>query len=143
MELIKIDKHSKDLKEIKGIILEAFPPEERPPFRFLIRRTGKPFVDFWGAYDEGRLVGITYVVHSEGAAYLFFLAIANKERGKGYGGALLEMMKEKYAPECLFLALEPLDPKAENYEQRVNRHNFYLRHGLKDMPYQAKEGSVV
>lgn len=143
MELRKIDKKSKDLKEIKSILKEAFPPEERPPFRYLVNRLGRPGVDLWAAYEEERLIGLSYVLHNSKIAYMFFLAIRVEERGKGYGGILLEMLKEQYKGSKFYLAVETLDPKTENYEQRVRRFSFYKRHGLKEQPYQIKEVSVT
>ena len=42
-----------------------------------------------------------------------------------------------------FLALEPLDPKAENYEERVRRHRLYRSVGLVDLPRQLTEAGVI
>lgn len=42
-----------------------------------------------------------------------------------------------------FLAIESLDPAADNYDERVKRRDFYLRGGLLPMGMNVQEGSVV
>lgn len=140
--LRKVESRS-DRKEIKKIFLEAFPPEERPPYRILCRKARKETVGFDGVYDGDKLVGMTYVVKGYGIAYVFFLAIKHEERGSGYGSQALKLLKEKYKDSRLFLALEQQDETAKNYSQRKKRHEFYQRCGLVDMPYRIKEGTVV
>lgn len=56
--LKKVDKKLKERNEIKKIFMEAFPPEERPPYWFLEMKAQKNFVDFDGIYDREKLVGL-------------------------------------------------------------------------------------
>ena len=126
-------------QNIKRLYKSAFPKEERAPFWLLMRKGA----DFWALYDGEKWVGIAHVVKNEELAYVFYLAICEKDRGKGYGRQAVEALKAHYQGGRLFLALERLDPNAENYEQRVKRHAFYQHCGLSDLPYQLKEASVV
>ena len=36
-----------------------------------------------------------------------------------------------------------LDENAENFEQRVKRHEFYLKNGFSDLPIRIKEAGVT
>lgn len=142
-ELRPIPRNSEDAAAARRMFLEAFPREERPPFFLLERAAGKPAVDFDGIYDGGLLVGLAYTVRNDEAAYLFFFAIRKESRGHGYGGQALELLKERYRGRTLFLALECMDANAENYAQRLNRHRFYEKHGLRDMPCRIREAFMT
>lgn len=53
-----------------------------------------------------------------------YLAIDDKARGNGFGSGVLGALKEKYKGRNLFLAIEEIDEKAENYAERINRKKF-------------------
>lgn len=143
MELVKIKNKNDDMENMKKLYLRAFPKEERAPFWLLKSKSKKDFVDFLAIYDESKWVGFAYVIRYEKLAYIFYLAIDDSVRGKGYGTKTLKKLKEKYDGYKIFLALETLDKNADNYEQRVKRHNFYRNAGLKDFPYKLREATMV
>ena len=64
--------------------------------------------------------------------YVFFLAIDPAWRSHGYGAAVLDELRKRYAGRQLVLDIEPLDSAAPNYEQRLRRKNFYLRNGFRE-----------
>ena len=141
MELKRADKS--DYKKMKALYLEAFPADERAPFWLMWRKAQKNKAEVYSLMDGEKWVGLAYVVCHGDLAYLFYLAIERESRGKGYGSKAIACLKKKYEGRRLFLALETLDEKAENYEQRVKRHDFYKRCGLSDLPYHLKEASVI
>ena len=141
MELRKIQKI--DYKEIKAIYMGAFPPDERAPFRLLRKRAEQGRGDFWIISEEGKNIGLAYLVTYKDLAYLFYYAIDKLYRGKGYGTKALKAIIEKYKNYRLFLALEDWKEESKNKEQRIKRHNFYLNCGLHDLPYKLKEATVI
>lgn len=143
MELVKISKKMDIYNSVKELYIKSFPAEERAPFWLMMKKTSMPIVDFWALYDDDKWVGIAYIIKEENIAYLFYLAICENERGKGYGHETFKLLKEKYNGYKIFLALERLDKNADNYAQRVKRHSFYESCGLSDMPHNIKEASVV
>lgn len=56
---------------------------------------------------------------------------------------MLQMLKERYSGKNIFLAREQLDIKADNYDERIKRRNFYIRNGFKDTNLLIKEASVI
>ncbi len=132
-----------DYKRIKPLFTSAFPPEERPPYFFLRRRGLQGKAEMLTVTDGDAFIGFAYLVCHRDLAYLFLFAIDDGCRGKGYGGKVLGMLRERYAGKRLFLARETLDEKAGNYEQRVRRRAFYMRNGFQDLPVKIKEASVV
>lgn len=143
MKLVKVKKSLKDYKRINKLYNSAFPTDERAPFRILMRKTRLSMVDFMAIYDDEKWVGLTYVITYNRLSYIFYLAISETERGKGYGKKAMAAILKKYEGNKVFLALETLDPTADNYQERLNRHKFYEQCGLQSLPYKLKEVSVI
>lgn len=141
---IKLEKAEKrDFKLVKPLFISAFPKEERPPFFMMKRGVKKANGDLLIVRDGEKFVGFAYLMAGKRAAYLFFLAISDDCRNKGYGSEVLAGLKEAYPDKSIFLAREMLDESAENYTDRVRRHGFYLRNGFIDLVVKIKEGSVI
>lgn len=132
-----------EYKQIKELFQNAFPPEERPPFLLLMAKTGREDVDFWGIYADGKWIGLAYIISKGKLSYLFYLAVSETERGKGFGSAIIRTLMRMYDGQQLFLALETLDEAAPNYDERVKRRNFYMHNGLRPVDCQITEGGVT
>jgi len=132
-----------DYKIIKRLFVKAFPPEERPPFFMLKNRAQKSKGEMLSVYDENEFIGFAYIVSRLDVAYLFYFAIEESKRGQGYGSAVLSELQKRYNGKRLFLAREQLDETAENYDERVKRHKFYLKNGCYDLPVMIKEANVI
>lgn len=143
MQFVRVTRKSENFKDIKRLYKRAFPAEERFPFWLLNKKAHPDRADFWAIYDRDRFLGTAYVVKSESLAYVFYLAIQDGERGKGYGTQVIQNLKARYKDKTLFLALETPDENAPNNAQRIKRHDFYKRCGLTDMPFKIKEGPVI
>ena len=137
------DKSLPEFKNIKALYKKAFPAEERAPFWVLNRNARKEGVDFWGLYDDKEWVGLAYVISYSDLSYVFYLAISDRHRGKGYGSDTLRALKERYEGQKLFLAIEELDETADNYAERVSRKQFYLRGGLTELHCRLREAKVI
>lgn len=135
--------NNNDFKKIKKLYIEAFPPEERCPFYFLKKRAKQGKGDLWAVYDNDTFVAMISMVSNDKIAYLFFFAIQKEYRGQGFGSQILKKLPELYEGKRIFLAREQLDENADNNEQRIRRHNFYLRNGFKDWPLQLQEASMI
>lgn len=106
IHLVPVSKRLPEIPAIRALYREAFPPEEQAPFWLLMRKTTLPMTDFWAFYEQETWVGFAYVIQNETLAYLFYLAIAPEQRGKGYGHQAMACLKEQYASKTLFLSLE-------------------------------------
>ncbi len=132
-----------DYRRIKKLYKKAFPLEERMPFFLLKKRAVNGSAQMLAAKKGDEFIGFIYLICHLDLAYLFFFAIESDKRGSGYGSAVLGRLKETYKGKRLFLAREQLDKKADNYEQRVRRHKFYMQNGFEDLPCKIKEAGVV
>lgn len=132
IELKIIDKDFANKERLFTIYEESFPKNERMPndeFLSVIRKYG---CTLWAFFDQKEMLGFTCVMHNADykIGYLWYFAIASDYRNRGYGGKALQLLQEKYEDSQLVLDMEMLDPKAENYRQRIRRLHFYERNGF-------------
>jgi RimJ/RimL family protein N-acetyltransferase len=100
--------------------------------------------DYLAIYDGEELVGMSYVIYGERVAYVFFLAIAECARGRGYGTEALGALISAYGEgRRVVLAIEEMDERAENYPERVRRLNFYEKNGFSMSGYKLREVNMV
>lgn len=111
---------------------ETFPPEEYLVPAELVKMAQSDNFDFLALLDGESFVGFMVVMLYENMAYLFFLAIDESCRGKGYGSRAIETLKAKYLDKIHTVDFEMLDNSAPNKEQREKRRSFYLRNGYRE-----------
>ena len=120
-----------DIAKIETLALEAFPPEEYLSPATMIQMSKDDGFDLWALYDEEAFVGFMTVMTHKELAYLFFLAIENNCRSKGYGAKALQVLQTIYPGKKQIVDLEKLDDLAANKSQREKRRLFYLRNGYR------------
>ena len=144
MLIKKLYQGQKDIKEDIGTLLvEAFPEEERPPVKYFFQSVERKGNNLFGYYLNDEFIGFTYVTLYQDVCYLFFLAVKEDKRHKGYGGEILEDIKKSYPDYVILLCFEEIDPKYPNYEERIKRKNFYYSHGFKDNKMKTNEFGVI
>ena len=143
LNFTKLKAGSKDFRCVRQLYMRAFPDEERAPFLMLVLKAKKKGVDFWSISCDGQWAGLLYIVNYRDMSYIFYLAVSEELRGKGIGSAILASARKLYAGRRLFLAIEQLDENADNYDERVNRRNFYLRCGFRELHRKLREGNVI
>ncbi|MCH5194761.1 MAG: GNAT family N-acetyltransferase [Oscillospiraceae bacterium] len=141
--LRRINLFSPDYPKISRLYRTAFPADERAPMTVLTYKSGRDNVDFWGLYANDEWIGLAYAISENDLTYLFYLALAEDVRGKGLGSRALQALLRYYEGSRFYIALEQLDPSAENIEERKRRRQFYLKNGLKPIKRTIREASVV
>ncbi len=130
LELVKLKSDNTDRKYFEQINEEAFPLSERMGFDEIFDFASNTNTDVLGIYDEDKPVGFAVLLKNAECGYVYFLAINQRMRSKGYGGAAIQKMMNEYPELQLVLDFEIIDENAENNEQRLRRKNFYLRNGF-------------
>lgn len=133
----------KDYRQIKRLFISAFPKEERPPFYALKRKLKTGEAKMCVAKDNGNFIGFIHLVCFKDLIYLFFFAIQDEFRGKGYGSKVIKTLIAQNPDKRIFLAREPLDDTADNNAQRISRRQFYMRNGFTDLPIHIVEADYV
>lgn len=147
LEMVKIDlrvlnvsSKLKEYQEIKSLLCRAFPKDEQTPMWMLRILALRKSMDFSAYYDGETFCGISYTVSTDDLVFVLYLAVNDNIRSKGYGSAILQCMKQKYASKVIALNIEPLEPDADNYAQRIRRFEFYAKNGFTDTGCQISDG---
>lgn len=124
--------HFPDRERLFAINEEAFPEWERIPSDKLLSVMQEYGCTPWGIYADDKMVGFTSVMFSEvyQIAYIWFLAIAADSQSHGYGSETLRLLRDTYRDAQFIIDMEPIDPAADNYAQRLRRLHFYERSGF-------------
>lgn len=128
----------KEFMEIKRLYRKAFPKCERKPFSLIMQwyRAGKS--DIWYFYDEDGFLGFSTTINGEREILIDYFTVSEKRRSSGNGSKMIKCLLEHYLPLGVFLEIEMLDERANNYAQRVRRRKFYLSAGLESLGTYAK-----
>lgn len=130
IELIRLNPDCKDRKYFEQINDEAFPISERMSFDEIFDFASDTDTDVLGIYDGENPVGFAVILKNAECGYVYYIAIDNHVRSKGYGSAAIQEMMKVYSDLQLILDFEVIDENAENNKQRVRRKNFYLNNGF-------------
>lgn len=144
--MLSLEKYNgqKNIKnDVSKLFLEAFPEDERPPLDVFLKSLENKKVSLLTFYQDNNFIGFAYLVFHEDVCCLFFFAVSASYRHQGYGGKIIEILKEEYKDYVLMLAYEEVDSKYSNYEERVKRKAFYLSHGFKNNKIKTNEYGVI
>ncbi len=130
-------------KQIKRLYRSAFPREERAPFWLLMKRCDNGRDTFYALIDNNEFIGLVYTIKTEKMVYVFFLAIEENKRGKGYGTEVLRTLRAMYPDRAIALMIEdPEEQDADNKEERKGRLKFYEQNGFRRLSIKINEAGV-
>ena len=126
-----------DLPEYRDVIAiyeEAFPLEERYPLDVVEQLAQCEAVEYLAFYDSQAAAeepcGFAFNAIACGYLYVVFLAVNAHVRSRGYGSRILRQMRAEHPTYMTVLEIEPIDPAADNNDQRLRRLAFYERNGF-------------
>jgi len=130
--------NSVERNKIKSLYCTALPAEERMPFFWIYSKRKRKNVSFFNIYDGDEWAGFVYFSHNKDLIYVWFFAIDENARSKGYGSAVLAEIKRLYPDFRIVLGVEMIDENAENNAQRIKRKRFYERNGFRETDYMLQ-----
>ena len=131
LKSVRTDGRPSDIKEIRKIYDSSFPYAERVPFERLIRSIKEDRI-MYAYYDDGKLIGISYLFLLDDIAYIGYFCVREDLRNKGYGTQILEMIKEDFSGYRIAIDIEEVKENSDNYEERKRRKDFYLHKGFRE-----------
>ena len=129
-------------EQIRQLYENAFPEEEQIPWNDLMRLIGEMHLDFTAYYDGDIFVGFTIIYPRPSFTWYWYFAVRDELRGKGYGQQILDNVIERYKGQTTVFDMESPRQECANSEQRMRRHNFYLRNGFRDTNVYRKFDNV-
>ena len=130
-------------RDVSDLFLVAFPEDERPPLETFLKSLKQKEITLLTFYDNEKFIGFAYLAIHKDICCLYFFAVNKEYRHLGYGGQIIEILKKEYKDYVLMLCYEEVDPKYENYEERVSRKAFYYKHGFIDNKIKTNEYGVI
>lgn len=137
-----IDYNTENAAYWDQVYVDAFPETERFAMNFLLnQQAAHSNIHLSIIERDDEYVGIClHVGIDTGKAFILYLAIDAKMRGKNVGSEVLQHLKKMY-PNGYILESEQTGLDAANEEQRVKRVHFYERNGLMDSRYLSHKQS--
>lgn len=124
------------LHNIRCLYEAAFPTSEKKPFSLILEKRGKGMAEILSIEkDDGEFLGLAIMVGYRDLALLDYFAVSESQRGNGIGSTAFQMLKKRYADKRFFIEIEDTAVKAANHDERLSRKNFYLRNGMKNLPF--------
>ena len=87
----------------------------------------------WYCEKDGRFAGLVITINGSDRILLDYLAVDKKRRGQGIGSEILQSMRQKYQGKGIFLEIEIVDERENDYKERKRRKKFYLSNGMTEM----------
>ena len=132
MKTKQITKINANDEQLKLLYQTAFPENEQIPWNDLIRLTDQMNLDFTAYYEDDKFIGFTILFPHKKFNWFWYFAVIPELRGQGKGQKILAALIEKYKEKNIVLDMESPKQECDNLEQRISRHNFYLRNRFRD-----------
>ena len=124
-------------EQIRLIYESAFPPDERMPFERILQKRDDGVMRLLSVEGEdGELLGFANVTLCLDVLALNYFAILPEKQGRGYGTAVIRLLRERYPDRSIIIDIEDDAVPSDNPEQRIRRRAFYERLGFSAMPFR-------
>lgn len=122
---------------------KAFDRRMQVPMKDLFYVCGQHKADFMAVFDEDLFVGFYYVYLYQDIAYLYYLAVEEEMRCRGYGTDILDLIKDTYYPaRRIVLCTEAPSVDDKLVSSRYRRLAFYSRNGFIDTLYKFESVGI-
>ena len=132
MKTKQITKSNANDEQIKLLYQTAFPENEQIPWEDLVRLIDQMQLDFTAYYEDDTFIGFTILFPHKKFNWFWYFAVIPELRGQGKGQKILTYLIEKYKEKNVVLDMESPKQECNNKEQRIRRHDFYLRNRFRD-----------
>ena len=110
----------------------SFPKEEQEKIENIMKVSETSLGEFSVVLDGDVRVGLLHLMMRKDLVYIYYLAIDPGMRKRGYGSAVLDLVRTIYPGHRFALNSEAPDDTAKNNEQRLERIEFYEKNGFVD-----------
>ena len=125
-------------EQLKLLYQTAFPENEQIPWDDLIPLIDQMNLDFTAYYEDDKFIGFTILFPHKKFNWFWYFAVIPELRGQGKGRKILAVLIEKYKGKNVVLDMESPKQECDNSEQRIRRHDFYIRSGFRDTNLHKK-----
>ncbi len=116
--------------QVKELYQTAFPKAERKPFWMVRNAVRRGKVQLLTVAEDNGLAGFIAVIPYGDMLMVDYLAVAESQRGRGTGSAILQELEQRCPGKRIVLLIERPEEGAVNQSQRLARRRFYLKNGF-------------
>ncbi len=141
---MKIEKYKEEyFNQINKIFVESFPVDERyKSMGEFVINVKKDEAELYCLLEEKEVQGFMYLIKLKNMVFILYLAIDKNKRSSGYGSYMLNWCLDKYSDQKIYLNIEEVNEKFDDYEIRKKRLKFYLKNKLYLLDYMSIEEDV-
>ena len=123
--------------KIYQLYKKAFPISERKPFALIYKTFHKGHTDVWYIEEDKKFIGLAITMNDLDLVLLDYFAIVENSRNQGYGSKVMQILKNIYQHQRLFIEIESTFEKSDNLDERLKRKQFYLRNQMVELDIHA------
>ena len=128
----------------KEIYTESFDRRMQVPIDNLFTVSAQHKADFMAVFDDDIYIGFYYVYLFKDTAFLYYLAVTEGMRCRGYGTEILDLLKDTYCPERrIVLCTEAPLVDDKLVSSRYRKLGFYSRNGFIDTLYKFESVGIL
>lgn len=122
---------------------ETFDRRMRVPYKDLRRVCDAGKADFTAVFSEDIFVGFYYVYLYEDSVFVYYLAVTENMRCRGYGTDILDLIKDTYPDRRVVVCIEAPQVDDKLVSVRYRRLAFYSRNGFVDTLYKFESVGIT
>lgn len=127
MKVKNIDYHAEEMNDIQILYQKSFPENEHMSLTWLFDDINKG--ECLGFYQNHRLSGFAILCNHNQITNILYLAVQRDLQNQGIGTYILEYINN-IKKNLLVVDIENENSKADNFQQRIRRKQFYLKNGF-------------
>lgn len=140
----KIEKFSiNDFQKIKKIYLDSFSKENRFSLLNLSINVILKRASIHVLHYNNEVVGFIYSINNKSESFILYFAIKENYRNKRIGSYLLNWYLNINKTKEIYLNIDEVNKKHEDYTIRKKRLEFYLRNNFYDTNYLSVNGNSI
>lgn len=127
---------NKILTKIRNLYDISFPDDEKKPFELILKKCEEKSAEILAIQDDNcEFLGLAITVLYNNMVLLDYFAISPEHRGNNVGSNALKMLFNRYSGRKFVLEIENTNIASDNCGERLRRKAFYIKNGMKAMPY--------
>ena len=127
MKIKELKRRDPEVKEVRRLYEASFPGNEKMPFRIILKMLDEHH-KLYLITEETQIVGFVYM-YLDTVSFLYYFAVEEHLRGKGYGSRILQMLKGIGNTEKIILEIDLVTDDMTEADEAFRRLRFYERAG--------------
>lgn len=128
-------------QKFRKIYINSFPRNERFPIFLLLFNVYRNNSELYVLLEDDNLCGFIYLINYKNMTFILYLAVREEDRNKGYGSYILKWCLKEKKGKNIYLNIEEVNKKLNDYLIRKKRLEFYLSNGVYLTDYLSSEPS--